>query len=651
MGTAIYMSPEQARGLQVDARTDIFSLGVLIYEMIAGCLPFDGSNTNEILAAILSDKEPSPLARYAQAVPVELERIVAKALRKSRDERYQTVKDLLLDLKALKQELEFEAKLERSAPPKARVSFATASRGQSGATIDQSVASTVQVSQTHSTSSAEYLVAGIKQHKVAAIVVLIVVAAGIVGLAAYLHARNSELAIESIAVLPFANQNHDPDSEYISDGLTESIINSLTQLPNLKVIARSSVFHYKGKETDPMAVGKELGVRAVLTGRIIQHGDNLSISAELMDVRDNKQLWGEQYERKVSDLLAVQREIAKEISGNLRLKLSGAEQSRVTKRYTENPEAYQLYLKGRYFWNKFTPADQLRAAEYFNQAIAKDPTYALAYAGLAETYGSSVQNSWIAPTEGYSKAKALAKKALELDETLSEAHAVSGALTMFYDLDWAAAEREYKRAIELNPNYPITYELYSYLQSVTGRLDEGIETAKRGLEVDPLSIYLADDTGQAYYWARRYDEAIKQYQKSIEMDPNHPLVYIGLGPIYEQKGMYDEAIAAYQKAIKPSERTSTILGLLGHAYAASGRRGEALKILDELKEMSKQKYVSPYDLAVLYTGLGEKDRAIEQLNKAYEVRAGWVISLKVEPLFDPLRSDPRFADLVRRMRL
>jgi adenylate cyclase len=222
---------------------------------------------------------------------------------------------------------------------------------------------------------------------------------------------------------------------------------------------------------------------------------------------------------------------------------------------------------------------------------------------------------------------------------------------MFYDLDWAAAEREYKRAIELNPNYPITYELYSYLQSVTGRPDEGIATANRGLEVDPLSIFLADDTGQAYYWARRYDEAINQYQKSIEMDPNHPLVYIGLGPVYEQKGMYDEAIPAYQKAVKPSGRTSTILGLLGHAYAASGRRGEALKILDELKEMSKQKYVSPYDMAVLYTGLGEKDRAIEQLNKAYEERAGWVISLKVEPLFDPLRSDPRFADLARRMRL
>ena len=451
--------------------------------------------------------------------------------------------------------------------------------------------------------------------------------------------------------MPFDNQNRDPNTEYLSDGLIESIINSLTQLPALRVIARSSVFRYKERDADPIATGKELGVRAVLTGRILQRGDSLTISAELVDVRDNKQLWGEQYQRKVSELLTLQREIAKEISSNLRLKLSGTEQNRLTKHYTESAEAYQLYLKGRYFWNKFTPADHQRAAEYFNQALAKDPTYALAYTGLADTYGASATNSWIAPLVGYPRAKAAVKKALELDDTLAEAHAASGALAMFYDLDWVTAEREYKRAIELNPSYPITYELRSYLLCATGRLEEGIKTAQRGLELDPLSVPLSDDTGQAYYFARRYDDAIKQYQKSLEIDPSDAAASLALGVVYKQRRQYDEANAAYQKAIADSERTSNILGLLGHTYAVSGRQSEALKILDELKEMARLKYVSPYDLAIIYTGLGEKDRAIEELHKAYQERAGYIIYLKVEPLFDSLRSDPRIADLLRSMNL
>jgi serine/threonine-protein kinase len=645
MGTASYMSPEQARGQSVDARTDIFSLGVVLYEMVAGRVPFEGETTSDVIAAILG-KQPPPLARYEPEASAEIQWIVTKALRKQKDERYQTIKEMLSDLKDLKQGLDAQARVERGAAPELE-SGSTGRAGSEPATtrVPQNGDVTVR-----STSSAEYLVDQINRYRRGAALALAAAVIAIAATAYFFYFAASSKPIDSIAVLPFANQNHDPETDYLSDGFTESIINSLTQLPNLRVIARNSVFRYKGRDTDPIAAGNELGVRAVLTGRIMQRGENLNISAELVDVRDNKQLWGEQYERRVLDLMGVQREIAKEISGNLRLKLSGAEQSRVTKRYTENPEAYQLYLKGRYFWNKFTPADHQRAAEYFNKAIAKDPTYALAYTGLADTYGASATNNWIAPTEGYAKGKAAVKKALELDETLAEAHATLGALTMFYDLDWAAAEREYKRAIELNPNYPTTYEVYSYLLTATGRLDEGIATVKRGLELDPLSVLLSGDTGQAYYCARRYDEAIQQMQKSI-VDPNDAGANIILGEIYEQKGMYDEAIAAYQKAISASERTSTILGLLGHAYATSGRRAEALKILAELEEMSTQKYVSPYDMAVLYTGLGEKDRAIEQLNKAYEQRAGWVINLKVEPLFDPLRSDPRFADIVRRMSL
>src|SRR5213080_2028711 len=464
MGTAIYMSPEQARGLEVDARTDIFSLGVLIYEMVAGRLPFEGSNQNEIVASIIGDKAVPPLARYTQEVPAELERIVAKAARKNRDERYQTIKDLLLDLRALKQELEFSAKLERSAAPQARVSPATTSGAPSSAT-DQLAASTVEASKAYPTSSAEYVITGIKQHKLVALVALVVIAGGIAGLAAYLHARNTEVAIESIAVLPFTNQNRDPDSEYLSDGLTESIINSLTQLPNLKVIARSSVFRYKGKETDPMAAGKELGVRSVLTGRILQRGDSLTISTELLDVRDNKQLWGEQYHEKTSDLLSIQREIAKEITGNLRLKLSGPEQSRLAKHYTENAEAYQLYLKGRFYWNKRTEEGVRKGIEYFQQAIEKDPTYALAYTGIADCYSLEtlhIDVGSLSPSEAAPKAKAAAMKALELDDTLAEAHTSLAFIKLNFDWDLAGAEREFKRAIELNPNYSNGHHWYSH---------------------------------------------------------------------------------------------------------------------------------------------------------------------------------------------
>ncbi len=652
LGTVAYMSPEQARGLAVDARTDIFSLGVVIYELVAGQAPFGGSTRSDLIAALL-EREPPPLARFTPQVPAELERIVMKALAKDPDERFQTARDLLIDLKRLKQKLDVDAELERTSAPELRSGGGDAKPSQAREAISTAPRATAQTAfgSSSATSSAEYLVSGIKQHKLAAAIALLVLVTGAAGLSVYLYSRNTEVTIESIAVLPFVNQNHDPDSEYLSDGVAESIINSLTQLPNLRVISRSSVFRYKGKEADPMAAGKELGVRAVLTGRIMQRGDNLTISTELLDVRDNKQLWGEQYERKVSDLMTLQRDIAGQIANNLKVKISGEEHDRMMKHYTENPEAYQLYLKGRYFWNRFSPADHQKAAQYFNQAIARDPTYALAYTGLADTYGASATNGWIAPTEGYPKAMAAVKKALELDGTLAEAHCTLGALTMFYLLDWATAEREYKRAIELNPNYPETYEVYAFLLSATGRLTEAIETDKRGLEADPLSIPLSNDLGGAYYLARRYDEAIKQYQKTNEMDPSQNGTYGALGYAYDQKGMYAEAIAAYQKGIDVSERLPAFLAAMGHAYAASGRRGEALKMLDEMKEASKQKYVSPYDLAILYTGLGDKDQAMAQLNKAYEERAGWIIDLKVEPMFDPLRSDQRFADLVRRMNL
>jgi len=433
--------------------------------------------------------------------------------------------------------------------------------------------------------------------------------------------------------------------------LTESIINSLTRLPNLKVIARSSVFHYKGKETDPMAVGKELGVRAVLTGRIMQRGDSLKISVELVDVRDNKQLWGEQYERKVSDLLSVQREIAKEISSNLRLKLSGAEQTRVTKHYTENAEAYQLYLKGRYFWNKRTGEALKKSIEYFNQAIEKDPSYALAYAGLADAYVLLSPYSAGSPQESYPKAKAAAKRSLELDETLAEAHSSLAQALVLYDWNLPESNREFQRAIELNPNYATAHHWYGYGNLVTmERFDEAIAEMKRAQELDPLSLIINAEVGMPYFYARQYDKAIEQFRKTLEMDQSFYYTHIFLGMAHEMKGSFQEAIAEYQKA-KQLNDDPFVLALLGHAYAVSGKRDEALRTLDQLKEIAKQRYVGAYGFAIVHAGLGDKDQAFQWLERGYQDRALEMTRLKVDPFLDNLRSDPRFADLVRRVGL
>jgi DNA-binding winged helix-turn-helix (wHTH) protein/TolB-like protein/tetratricopeptide (TPR) repeat protein len=457
--------------------------------------------------------------------------------------------------------------------------------------------------------------------------------------------------IKSIAVLPFKPLAADSRDESLELGMTETLITRLSGVREITVRPTSAVRKYGALDQDALAAGRELQVESVLDGSLQRAGDRIRVTVRFVRVADGQTLWVERFDENFTDIFALQDRVSARVVGLLAVRLMGSEQTRLTKRFTENPEAYELYLKGRYFFNKFTPADHQMAENYFKQAIAKDPIYARAYVGLADTYASAATNSWTIPNEGYRKAKAAVKKALELDDTLAEAHANSGALAMFYDFDWMTAEREYKRAIELDPNYPLSYELYSYLLSVTGRLDEAITTINRGREADPLSVLLSSDAGQAYYWARRYDEAIKQYRQSIQMDPNDPATYLGLGIVHEQKGMYDEAVASYEKAISVSRRASYLLGPLGHALANSGRRAEALKILDELKAMSRREYVSPYDLAILYTGLGEKERAIAQLNKAFEERAGWIMDLKVEPFFDPLRSDPRFDELLQRLRL
>jgi eukaryotic-like serine/threonine-protein kinase len=647
MGTAAYMSPEQARGLQVDERTDIFSLGAVIYEMIAGQAPFGGATTSDLLVAIL-EREPPPLTHSAPEAPAELERIVIKALAKDTEERYQTAKDLLTDLKRLKQRLDAVAELERSAG--AELHTLTAATAHSTATFTHATAGATAPSQVPASSSAQYVVRQVKEHKAFVLVTAVVLALAIAGIAYYVREPSTGTAIESIAVLPLDNQNHDPEMEYLSDGVTDSIINSLTQLPNLRVIARSSVFRYKGKQADPIAVANELGVHAVLTGRIIQRGDNLNVSVELVDVRDNKQIWGDQYERKVADLLAVQREIAQEITSKLRMKLAGAEQTRVTRNYTENAEAYQLYLRGRFYWNKRTDTGLKKAIEYFNQAIDKDPNYALAYTGLADAYVLLPGYAAGSPQDSYPKAKAAAKKALEIDDTLAEAHASLGNALFLFDWNFPESTREFQRAIELNRNYAAAHHWYSGNLLLMGRFDEAIAEMKRALELDPLSMIINTELGTTYFYARQYDQSLEQLRKTLEMDPSFYYAHYSSGMAYLMKRSLEEALAEYQKARQLND-DPYVLALVGHFYAASGKTDQAFRTLDQLKEISKQRYVPAYGFAIVYAQLGEKDQAFQWLEKSYQNHEGYVTILKIDPFFDSLRSDPRLTDLVRRVGL
>jgi len=472
----------------------------------------------------------------------------------------------------------------------------------------------------------------------------------VVGLAVWLYLANRRGgAIDSLAVLPRANASRDAEAEYLSDGITESLINSLSQLPALRVMARSTVFNYKGKTVDPQEVGNKLKVRAVLTGRLTQRGDTLFIGTELVKVADGSQLWGDQYQRKLADVLALQVEIAKQISEKLRLALTGEEKKRLTKRYTENPEAYQLYLKGRYIMNSYTGDGWKKGIEHFNQAIKADPTYALAYAGLAEAY-YGLSSTTFPPGEMIPKVKAAATRAWELDDTLAEAHAALGLAKAQYDWHWSEAEKEFRRAVELNPGYAQTHFWFGQYLIEVGRSGESLAEFRRAQQLDPLSPIHAVFTTYPLLYQRQPDQVITQLLKIIETDSSFYPAHAHLGIAYSQKGQLTEAVAALEKA-RQLEAIPWVLGWLGHAYAVAGRRDEALKLLDELKERSERQYVMPYSIALVYAGLGDRDRAFEWLEKGYAERDEQLCMLKVDHGFDGLRADPRFADLLRRMNL
>jgi serine/threonine protein kinase/Flp pilus assembly protein TadD len=640
IGTAFYMSPEQARGLEVDARTDIFSLGVLLYEMIAGRLPFEGSNTNEILASILGDKEPSPLARYAREVPAELERIVSKALRKNREERYQTIKDMLLDLKSLKQRLEFDAEVERSRPPEMTGDQTTAA--VTPPTLSGQTAQTIPIT--------ESLLGRIKHHRRSLMIALLELIVAAVGLTYFIYFVVPARKIDSIAVLPFTNASGDPNTEYLSDGISEALINSLTELPGLRVIARSTAFHYKGKEVNPQAVGRELNVRAVLMGRVRQLGDTLNIQVDLVDATTGAQLWGQEYERKASDVLSIKQAVAREVTEKLRLRLSGDEQRQLTKRDTTNAESFQFYLRGRYYWSKRTGEGIKKAIEQFQQAIDRDPNYALGYVGLADCYLVLEQYAGVPASESLPKARAAADRALQIDDSLAEAR-TSSAFIYHQQWRWTEAEEEFKRAITLNPNYPTAHHWFAYYLYTKRQFDDAMREIKRAQEVDPLSPVISENVALVYFLKNDLNSAIEQCQRTIELDPRFADAHYILGFAYLKQRRNEEATADFQKAVQLSGRAATYLSNLGYCYAVTGRRAEALAILKELEEKHAKRESTGQFLAGVYAGLGDKDQAFAWLERDFQQRSGQLPTITWRPHFENLRSDARYADLLHRMGL
>src|SRR5262249_42667159 len=592
----------------------------------------------DVIDALLQH-EPVPLTRHSPEAPAELERIVSKALRKDREERYQTINDLLVDLKGLKQELEFEARSDRANRPMAgggRRAIETlperaAGRAPGAASLVRS------------------LVSGIVHHKQGVVAALATLAIALAGIAFFVI---DSKAVDSIAVLPFASAGADPGAESLADGVPESVADSLSQLSDLKVIPFFSTLRYKGQEKTPQAIGRELGVKALVTGRIIERGDDVWISVEMVDARDNSLLWGRQYHRKAPDIFAASAEITQGVSEKLRPGLSRDAQQRLNKHYTDNAEAYRLYLMGRYYWNKRNPAAIKQGITYFEQAIDRDPVYAPAYAGLADSY--AVPSSGLPPQERMPKAKAAAMKALEIEETLAEAHASLALVKYRYDWDWPGAEAEFKRAIALNHNYATAHEWYGVYLGQLGRFDQAMAELKQAQELEPLSAIILVDTGIIYYSARQYDQALTQCRKTLELDPDFGLARQYIGRSYEQKRMYQEAVAEYLKGRTLQRGDSPeIIETLREAYRISGWRGYLMKALDLAlaKQRAKKEPVSALGVAELYTRLGEKDSALVWLERAYQERDDRLVALKTDPRFDNLRSDPRFDGLLRRVGL
>jgi serine/threonine-protein kinase len=648
MGTSGYMSPEQALGETIDERTDIFSLGVVLYEMIAGQPPFQGKTDSHTRVSII-DHEHVPLAQHISNVPRQLERIVAKALAKDRLKRYQTITDLKSDLEQLRElHISEFPELVRSGARDTQTDFIssmpTVIRSQPETVGDRV---TVPSSAGVEPSRSRWL-----PYSVLGLLAVLAVIAG-----AYFYARSSP-TINSVAILPFVNDSKDPNAEYLSDGLTESIINSLSQLPNLKVMSRNAAFRFKGPDHDPLEAGRNLNVGAVLTGRLVKLDDSVVIKTELIKVEDGSQLWGAEYKSSLADIFSVQDEVSKKISQSLRLRLSGEDEEKLAKRYTKDAEAYQLYLKGRYFWNKRNEEGFRNGIDYFRRAEEKDPTFALAFSGLADSYALLCDIGVVRPVDEMPKAKAAAQKAVDADPTLAEAYTSRAFVRLAYDWDWLGAQTDFQQALKLNPKYATAHQWYaSYLMQM-GKFSLAKAEIEEAHKLDPLSPIISANSGLYSYYEHNYDDAIAKYKTTLQSDPDFWVARHYLALAHVQKGMHDAAISELRKLIKAPatgaipehvvEAESEASASLGFAYGMAGKAAEARAIITRLDSLAKRRYVSPLYFAIVYAGMKDNDKAIEYLNKAFDARHPGLVLIRIEPMFDSLRGDERFKSLLNR---
>jgi serine/threonine-protein kinase len=628
IGTMPYMSPEQLQGEPLDASSDIFSLGVTFYEMLAGKHPFQGKSAAVTLSRIMLG-DPIPTEQFQAQVSPELQALLDKMLSKDKAARYQSAHDLLTDLRQLPAKL-LADDTQSDATRSIAVSAITPKESLAGRILNQA-----------------------RRNKWA----VLASALALILLGGVASRWLSTEHLDSLAILPFTYASSDsqlmanPDREYLSDGMTDSIINNLSQLTDLKVIARSSVFRYKGKDLDVQSIGRELNVRAVLVGQIKQEGDELRITVELMDVQGNRSIWGDTYQRKTADIRTVQREIARNVSEKLRLKLTGADQTQLAKTYTDSGEAYQAYLKGRYHWNKRTDEGFKQAAVFFQEAIAKDPNYALAYTGLADCYTLRSDYGFLAPQEGYALAKGAVTLALKYDDSLAEAHTSLASIKAVTDWDWQGAENEYRRAIELNPKYATAHHWYAAQLLLQGRLDQALQEIKKAQQLDPLSLGINKDFAVILLYARDYDKALEQCRKTLEIEPHFGVMSTYIAQIYELKQKYPEATAELEKAHAADPEDSEITYALGEAYALMGRKDEALKISNDLNQPGKNNMYLRKEAAYLYALLGEKEQAVAILQRAAEDHYMPVAELKMDPRLDELRKDPRIVEILQKIGL